>query len=687
MKKIFSTLVAITAVFGINAQCTGVDFIVSTDTVSCGGDSVHIIADGVGNISTALGSDFNLGTAGPGWTVSPAGVYTNPCGPGPGGATNSHMWMGNTTAAPREMVTAQLDVQCGGEVCFDFRMAIQGQASPCEGPDVTATEGIYIESSIDNGATWLTMNYFAPNTSGSFNSQSPGSGDYTGWARYCFPIPAAHETDTTVFHWYQGGSSGNGFDHWGIDSVVISSFDCTGYYYDWDHIAGSPDTNEIDIFTDTDTSFTVIYTDGLSDTCIGTVNIVHDTNIVLNVVTTTLTSCVGVDDGSAEVAGAGIPNYDYTITGPASGNNSTGIFNNLPAGTYTAEVIDSFGCYGITTFNITAGPTFNVNTSTTDEVCDGYDDGSLTSMGSGGVAPYDYTITGSGTGNNATGVFSPLTPGTYFIEVVDDIGCVSYDTVVINDGLILNAVYSDSGVTCFGDTDGWIDIVPSNGTGPYTYTITGPGGTVSNFNGDFTNLAAGTYYVVTEDGSGCFFSDSVVVFGPAEVIADFDAFPDIGLAPLNVDFTNNSSGATTYQWYFGDGDSSSLFDPSHVYGTGVYEAMLIASNGPCSDTAYHPISAIYESFITFPNIITPNSDGLNDVFEAIDYQGIVEFSCSIFNRWGTELYNFNDVTGSWDGKTKGGKPVADGTYYFIVTAKGIDAQDHVIKGTLNVHND
>ncbi len=69
------------------------------------------------------------------------------------------------------------------------------------------------------------------------------------------------------------------------------------------------------------------------------------------------------------------------------------------------------------------------------------------------------------------------------------------------------------------------------------------------------------------------------------VTAAFDAAPRVGLGPLTVQFYNQSSGATTYFWTFGDGASSTEFEPAHTYGSpGRYRVSLQASNPADSDT-------------------------------------------------------------------------------------------------------
>ena len=52
-----------------------------------------------------------------------------------------------------------------------------------------------------------------------------------------------------------------------------------------------------------------------------------------------------------------------------------------------------------------------------------------------------------------------------------------------------------------------------------------------------------------------------------------------------VNFTNTSSGSSTQSWDFGDGNTSTLANPSHTYaGPGNYNVCLIVDNGNCTDT-------------------------------------------------------------------------------------------------------
>lgn len=68
--------------------------------------------------------------------------------------------------------------------------------------------------------------------------------------------------------------------------------------------------------------------------------------------------------------------------------------------------------------------------------------------------------------------------------------------------------------------------------------------------------------------------------------ADFDADKTRGGAPMDVQFTDKSTGApTTWKWDFGDGASSTEQNPKHTYTTlGTYTVTLTASNENGSDT-------------------------------------------------------------------------------------------------------
>jgi gliding motility-associated-like protein len=69
-----------------------------------------------------------------------------------------------------------------------------------------------------------------------------------------------------------------------------------------------------------------------------------------------------------------------------------------------------------------------------------------------------------------------------------------------------------------------------------------------------------------------------------------------------------------------------------------------------------------------PNVFTPNGDNKNDTFKPYDCPAFVQsLECRIFNRWGAQVYDTKDVNINWEGKTKDGKDLAAGQYYYEVS--------------------
>lgn len=86
-----------------------------------------------------------------------------------------------------------------------------------------------------------------------------------------------------------------------------------------------------------------------------------------------------------------------------------------------------------------------------------------------------------------------------------------------------------------------------------------------------------------------------------------------------------------------------------------------------------------EPGITIPNVFTPNGDSVNDVFKVSAYN-IAEFRCTIFDRWGLQMFYWDDISKGWDGKVNG-KEVPDGNYFYIIYAKDILDKEIKKQGT------
>lgn len=117
----------------------------------------------------------------------------------------------------------------------------------------------------------------------------------------------------------------------------------------------------------------------------------------------------------------------------------------------------------------------------------------------------------------------------------------------------------------------------------------GDGNYSSQQNPSHTYMADGNY-TVSLSASNAYGSDSdiksnYILVGPSPIAA-FTANPTTGAAPLNVSFTDlSTNNPTNWHWSFGDGDTSSQQNPSHIYNNvGNFTVSLISTNTYGSDT-------------------------------------------------------------------------------------------------------
>lgn len=135
------------------------------------------------------------------------------------------------------------------------------------------------------------------------------------------------------------------------------------------------------------------------------------------------------------------------------------------------------------------------------------------------------------------------------------------------------------------------------------------------------------------------------------------------------------------------GDSTIRFiNDGDRFGCFAITAIDDAGNDSGSTANESPLSqkVCLESCFTirFPNVFTPNEDGINDFFLPISYNQVGDFQIDIYNRWGTRVYRANSlepfVNPGWDGTVEStGQPAPDGVYYYLARyrAKTLDQSE------------
>ena len=321
------------------------------------------------------------------------------------------------------------------------------------------------------------------------------------------------------------------------------------------------------------------------------------------------------------------------------------------AGIYVDTLTNSNNCDSIITTTLSINPI--VTTQINDSICQG-----------------DSILLG--------GMFQ-TTAGTYYDTLQSSTMCDS----IIETILAINALPT---ITTSNDTNVCPGInVNVAAFGGNTYTWDNGLGAGQNHNVAPINTT--TYIVTGTDTNGCSDTSSVTITITPGTIAD--AGIDITLCEGDSVTINGNTptiaGETGLWTTSGLGVITNPTNPTtSVTGLtiGVYTFTWTISNAACppsSDSVNVTIEDCEPSDIIIPNVFTPNGDGSNDMF-TVEGTNLVSVNCVIYNRWGQLMYSWDNVKGAWDGRTLSGSIVPDGTYFYIVKAKGNDGTEYFKKG-------
>ena len=184
---------------------------------------------------------------------------------------------------------------------------------------------------------------------------------------------------------------------------------------------------------------------------------------------------------------------------------------------------------------------------------------------------------------------------------------------------------------------------------------------------------------------GCTSPETSLTIQDISVSADFSygPYPD-NYYTGNYQFDNHSLDASSYEWDFGDGNTSVDVHPNNLYlDPGNYIITLIATDEKgCKDTIQKPIIIIEEYYIYVPNTFTPDDSRINDEF-FVKTINITELKIDVYNRWGEKVYTSNNVNFRWDGTYKG-ENVPDGTYTYKVSYLARNGTEGKLVGHLNI---
>ena len=385
------------------------------------------------------------------------------------------------------------------------------------------------------------------------------------------------------------------------------------------------------------------------------------------------TVCLGQSGSLSATATGGVGNYFYAWQ--PSGAITSGTLPITPSGdiTFTIVAYDLAGCPGTPTlasaivYNLDS---LSVQAYATSPICPGqsavvY----VETLGTTGELTYQWN-NNVGTGPGAY-LVNPSQPTAYSITVSNACNSVSDTVKILFNPPPAISITSDTSALCVPGTIQFFDnSVTGNPNDPITqwYWSFSDGTTSTAEDPGHTYSVPSDYpvtLVVTTSG-GCTNNNTaapLVINGHPFPVASFSlSSTDLELPYDVLLCSNQSTGAISYNWNFGNGETSAVKNPQHVYtAIGIFQVQLVAmTQFGCLDTAYSEVTTNAE--VTFPNAFSPNADGSsggffditsldNDIFFAYT-AGVTEYELEIYNRWGEIIFATQDPKQGWDGYYK-----------------------------------
>jgi hypothetical protein len=201
-------------------------------------------------------------------------------------------------------------------------------------------------------------------------------------------------------------------------------------------------------------------------------------------------TCFGDDSGAIEITasgGTGEHNIDLL------GTNQ----NAISAGYYSYVVTDENGCSISTDFEVTENTEVEVQITSIDVSCSGFDDGKALLFIYGGESPYTSNWIGGVDPENLSG-------GNHYVEITDGQGCTNTFNTFINEPSPLEILVVSSPADCM------------TGKGSLSFSTAGGGDTyLVSWNGlDLNNVPVGSHNYSVSDENGCEISGSATVYPP-----------------------------------------------------------------------------------------------------------------------------------------------------------------------------
>ncbi len=377
----------------------------------------------------------------------------------------------------------------------------------------------------------------------------------------------------------------------------------------------------------------------------------------------------------------GLKLYTYQIPAPykysATGNFTVKISATSP----TPD-----GCNGLKEIdlpvNVIQGPTADFSFPATSG-CFGTVQFTDASAGNGGTIDtwqWDFGVVPLATSNLPSPSYAYTAGGTFNVNLraITSDGCYDDTVQVVNFSGVPQAGFSGKDIACIDEAVTFTD-TSKIASGSLTQWVWDFGDGTANVTATtnaaqtHTYTATGTYTatLVVTSSTGC-------VSGVFNHVIEIQALPVVTFSSL-ADICNNApaivltGGLPATQAGVGTGvysgpgvnSSTGTFDPG--VGVGSQNLIYTYTNqlGCVASAPQTVVVSACKPCVEPPKLLTPNGDGFYDTWVVLNCTSIKAVKVNVYNRWGGLVYTNNVYRNQWDG-TYNGKPLPDGTYYYVI---------------------
>ncbi len=281
--------------------------------------------------------------------------------------------------------------------------------------------------------------------------------------------------------------------------------------------------------------------------------------------------------------------------------------------------------------------------------------------------------------------------GHYYLELTNNVNhCVNRDTVFVGRDTLHPTAFAgvDTLINC---------LVPeitvlgsSSSTGDLSFSWEDETGTVLSSSYNLQVNQSG-YYVfrVLNTVNGCFATDTLsvsqndsafvelLVDGQSDSLYAFFSFEEHEFSYLG--------DAGTVEWNIGNFSTS---DSTFLYQfeeSGEHISVIALTNAQNGCIVYDTVYFDITHKLEIPTGVSPNADGINDVFYIRALENYKKGDLTIFNRWGDVVYTASPYANDWRGQTNvsnvlAGSEVIDGTYFYVLKLLTDNDEEIVRKG-------